>query len=268
MGLFGTGFSPLLGIDIGASAIKLVEVRPAGRGWRLLRSALGPLPEGAVGEGQIKRPDSVADVLKTMLPQGRLATRRAALSLQGSSVITKRITVPRMSELDMEDQIGLEAEEHIPFDLDDMRLDFQILNPQPTSPGVAPENPGTMDVLLAACKRDVVDAQADVARRAGLNPVLVDPGVLAAGNAWKTLCLPPRSPTPPPAMEALLSIGHGLSNLLILQQGLPDYSRDLPFGGRLLSDDGTPAAPASDSAMVAAFLERLGDEMEQALTLF
>ncbi|MBF0109682.1 MAG: type IV pilus assembly protein PilM [Magnetococcales bacterium] len=240
-----------------------MEVRPHGRHWRLLRCHQAPLPPFMLADGKIKKSDEAVDFIGNFHKEGRFTTPRIALSVGGPSIISKKIIVDRMSEMDLEDQITLEAEEYIPFDIDEVFLDFQIL-------GDAEER---MAVLLTACKKDFVNDKLELCRLAGLDPVFLDLDCLCIANAHAAFHEDPvgkrkerkpffsltrkpkagaKSALKPGAsttgsrggaehsaadIVALANIGGQHLNTVILVDGKIDYTRDLSFGARSLMNE-------------------------------
>ncbi|MEO5348333.1 MAG: type IV pilus assembly protein PilM [Magnetococcus sp. YQC-3] len=232
---------PVVGLDIGSSSIKMAEIRRSGRQWELLHCGVCPLPPDAVVEGQIKQPETVTQAIRELLAANNVTNKQAAISLGGASVITKKIQMTPMTELDLEDQIALEAEEYIPFDIEEVSLDFQIID----------QHPESMDVLLTACKKEIVQSHTEVVRQAGLEPRVCDLDLFCLINAYQAFIQPhapvtPRSPTAEnrsgkPATGipqekqsiALVNMGTNFLNIAIVtNNGLPGYIRDHSLGGR------------------------------------
>ncbi|MEO5363549.1 MAG: pilus assembly protein PilM [Magnetococcus sp. DMHC-8] len=221
---------PVVGLDIGSSAIKVAEIQRTGKAWQLLHCGIQPLPPEAVVDGQIKQAEVVTQAIRELLATTGITTRQTALSLGGSSIITKKIQTASMTELDLEDQIALEAEEYIPFDIDEVNLDFQILG----------QTGETMDVLLTACKKELILGHTEVIRQAGLDPQVCDLDLFCLINACQTLLQTgptpaPTGPTPNPAAGAiaLVNIGTTFLNMAIMTpDGLPGYIRDHSLGCR------------------------------------
>lgn len=241
---------PIIGLDIGSSSIKVAEIKPAGKQWHLLHCGIKPLPTDAVVDGQIRQADTVVQAIQDLIAETGITTKRAAISLGGPSVITKKIQLPIMTELDLEDQIVLEAEEYIPFDIEEVCLDFQTMG----------RGKETMDVLLIACKKELIDSHADVVRQAGLDPRICDLDLFCLSNAYQHFIQrdrahgpyaenrisarrPSRKTLTSPTSEegdgaegsavVLLNLGSALLNIAILHEnGIPGYIRDHAFGGR------------------------------------
>lgn len=275
---------PVVGLDIGSSAIKVAEIQRSGRQWSLLRCGVQPLPQEAVVDGQIKQPESVTQAIRDLLAANGITTKQVAISLGGSSVITKKIQMPLMTELDLEDQIAMEAEEYIPFDIEDVNLDFHILG----------QNNETMEILLTACKKNLILSHTEVVRQAGLEPQVCDLDLFCLINAYQTFIQPYAHPINPAeksqGMVVLVNMGATLLNVAIMtDNGLPGYIRDHSLGGRqivqeiktrqavswaeaeqMLSMPGMEAQHHSESALwqtelVIPFLEQVVQQIRQAV---
>ncbi|MBF0147489.1 MAG: type IV pilus assembly protein PilM [Magnetococcales bacterium] len=259
MPLFGPKYKPIVGLDIGTSVIRAMEVRPSGRNWRLHRCHQANLPSTMIVDGKIKKSDEAVEFIKNFHKEGKFTTHRIALSIGGPSIISKKIIVDKMTEMELEDQIALEAEEYIPFDIEEVFLDFQIL-------GDADDR---MAVLLTACKKDFANDKLDICRSAGLEPQILDLDCLCLANAYATFNAPTKkkigkpaffnlkkkpgtrsasSPKEPPAtgkpgeaknsnepadpIIALANIGGQYLNTIVMVGGRIEYTRDLSFGAK------------------------------------
>ncbi len=169
----------LVGLDIGVSGIKAVEISP-GKNRRLMAYNRIPLPWNTISpDGEIRNRDVVVDALRALFGSKEFTTKKVATAAFGNSIITKKIQVPRMKEADLQEQIYWEAEQYIPFDVNDVNLDFAILNTANTAA------PGKMDVLLVAAKKDYVQSIHDTLERAGLIVEAIDTQSFALGNAFE-----------------------------------------------------------------------------------
>jgi type IV pilus assembly protein PilM len=217
-GLFRRGTQPLLGVDVSASNVKLVELVPGGKaGMRLERYAIEPIERGAIVDGNIEKPEAVADALIRAIRRTGTRTRQAALALPSSAVIAKRITLPAgLLEEDYEAQVETEASQYIPFSIDEVNLDFQVLGP-------ASQSDGDVEVLLAASRKERVEDRVAIAEMAGLRPVVVDVEPYAARISIDhvTRFLP----------------NQGEGNLTIVLNGQTIFERDQTFGGNQLTQD-------------------------------
>ena len=222
MGLF-SGTEPLAGLDLGSGAVKAVEMRRVRAGFKLVRAGLQPLEPGAVADGGIADPDSVAAEIRRVFSRSRIRSRKVATSISGHSVIVKRLTLPVMGPEELEESIQWEARQVIPFDLSDVHLDHQVLA------GV----PGSQDtqVLLVAARKERVASRIEAIARAGLSPVIVDVDGFALQNAYEANYGPG-----PPVTAALLHIGASLTNVVVTRDGIPLFTRDLSAGGYPLTE--------------------------------
>lgn len=218
MGLFGgRKRSQVVGVDIGTSAVKAVELRRAGSGYQLAGFGLAEVPFGAIDVGEIRQPAAVQAAISTALGQAKTEATDAVIGVSGGSVIAKRVTLPKMSEAELEESIRWEAEQHIPFDIDDVNLDFQI---------VGGEGPQT-EVMLTAVKKGKVESYVEVAKAAGLNVVVVDADVFALETQYEF-----NHAGEIDEVVALVNIGHETTNTNILQAGVSVYARDIFMGGQ------------------------------------
>ncbi|MFM1991178.1 MAG: hypothetical protein RJA99_4135 [Pseudomonadota bacterium] len=230
-GLFRRGTQPLLGVDVSASNVKLVELVPGGKaGMRLERYAIEPIERGAIVDGNIEKPEAVADALIRAIRRTGTRTRQAALALPSSAVIAKRITLPAgLLEEDYEAQVETEASQYIPFSIDEVNLDFQVLGP-------ASQSDGDVEVLLAASRKERVEDRVAIAEMAGLRPVVVDVEPYAARISIDhvTRFLPNQGEG---MILAVFDIGQNTTNLTIVLNGQTIFERDQTFGGNQLTQD-------------------------------
>src|SRR5208282_2894910 len=153
-----------IGLDLGSSYIKTVMLKESKGSYELEQFDIHPLPPELIVDGAIIDSLRLADSIKEMIKKAALKTKDAVIAISGhSSVIIKRISLPEMSEEELSESIKFEAEQYIPFDIEDVNLDFQILGPK--------EEPGQMDVVLVAVKKDIINEYISVVKEAGLNPI-------------------------------------------------------------------------------------------------
>jgi type IV pilus assembly protein PilM len=230
-GLFRRGTQPLLGIDVSASNVKLVELVPGGKtGMRLERYAIEPIERGAVVDGNVENPEAVADALNRAIRRTGTRTRMAAMALPSSAVIAKRILLPAgLPEDDYEVQVESEASQYIPFSIDEVNLDFQILGPSPQ----ASED---LEVLLAASRKEKVDDRVAIAEMAGLKPIVIDVEPYAAKAAIDhvTGFLPNHGDG---MILAVFDLGQNTTNLAVVLNGQTIFEREQAFGGGQLTSD-------------------------------
>lgn len=227
--LFGNRHPPLVGVDIGSSSIKLVQLSRAGTGYRLDGFAVEALPENAVSEGVIGDADAVSTVLKQALRRPGISAKRCAMAVTGSAVITKLINLPAsLGEDEIEAQIEVEAGHYIPYPREEVSLDFEVLGP-------SARNADLLEILLAASKTEHVDMRRDVAEMAGLSVAVVDVESFAVSNAFELV----RQQAGIDASEtlAVLNIGSTTSSMIVLRGNRSTYNREHSFGGNQLIEE-------------------------------
>src|SRR6202795_4913111 len=222
---------PLIGVDISSSALKLVELAEAGKGaYRLERYAIEPLPRDVVSAGNIANLDQVSEALRRAHKRLGSRHRNIAMSLPTAMVITKKIIVPSgQTEEELELQVETEANQYIPFALDEVNLDFQILGP-------APNNPEEVEVLIAASRKEKVEDRVAIADAAGLRPRVMDVESYATEEAFVMI-----SPSLPANGRdqniALVDIGAHVMHFYVLRNNQILSTRDQAFGGNQLTHE-------------------------------
>jgi type IV pilus assembly protein PilM len=219
------GSRELIGLDIGSSAIKLAHVKPVGVEFRVKKFGVFPLPPDAIVDGAIMDHVSVIEGIKTALRELKVKEKQIATSLSGHSVIIKKVVLPTTTPEELEESIQWEVEQYIPFDIKDVRIDFQVIGP-------LKEDPSKMDVLLVAVKTDLVNDYVSVIKDAGLTPSIVDIDSIAAGNAFE-LCHPVSDEQVP----MVVNVGASFMNINILHSGVPLFTRDVPMGGGMYTSE-------------------------------
>ncbi len=209
----------VVGLDIGSSFVKAVELRPVGNDFELVGFGMAPVPNGALEGGEIKQPAGVQAAIRQALEQGRIEATDAVIGMSGGAVIAKRVTLPKMSEAELAESIRWEAEQHIPFDIDDVELDFQVLR----------QDGPQLEVMLVAVNKGKVQSYVDVVAEAGLNVVVADVDVFALETQYEANFSGDRE------VVALVNIGHETTNTNILQGGQNVYARDVFVGGKQYS---------------------------------
>lgn len=223
MGLFGRK-KTTVGLDIGSGFVKLVEVDHSGDQPEVVRVAVRPLVADAIVEGEVMDPAVVADTARELLEDSDLGGREVVTAVGGHDVIIKKIDMDRMEEGDAREVIRWEAEQHIPFDINSVELDFQILDPESDSE--------RMEVLLVAAKRELVDNKLSLLQEAGLSAGIIDVEAFALHNAFEH-----NHPEASEGFVALVNVGHETTNVNILENGVPVLTRDIPFGSRKIKED-------------------------------
>ena len=221
---------PLIGIDISSTSVKMMELSKTGSSYRIEGIGVEPLPANAVVEKSITEIESVGESVKRALAKSKIKAKNAAIAVAGSSVITKKITMPaNLSEDDMEGQIQLEADQYIPYPLEEVALDFQVTGP-------TENNPETVDVLLAACRSDNVDARVAAIELAGLTAKIVDIEAYTIETVFTVMA--PQMPDEGMGKTiAIIDIGATMTSLSVIHDHKLIYTREQNFGGRQLTDE-------------------------------
>jgi type IV pilus assembly protein PilM len=232
-GLFKVKTPAMIGCDISSSSVKLVEVVDAGKNvLRIERYAIEPLPRDSVVDGNIQNLDAVADSLKRGYKRAGFSVKNLAMALPTSAVITKKIVVPAGQEEDeLEVTVETESNQYIPFSLDEVNLDFQVLGP-------APNSPDDVEVLIAASRKEKIEDRQAVAEAAalGLETVVMDVEAYATQTAFELIerSLPQQGKD---QNIAIFDIGSSLMNLSVMRNGQSVYNREQPFGGNQLTQE-------------------------------
>jgi type IV pilus assembly protein PilM len=213
-----------IGVDIGSHSIKLCELEDSKRGLTLKRFDVAPLPPQVIVEGAVMNFSQIQDRLRDLVTANRAKGKPAALSIGGHSVIVKKISLPRMTEEELEQSIMWEAEQYIPFDIKEVNVDVQILD--------AHAGHGQMDVLLVAAKKDVINDYVSIAIDAGLQPVVMDVDTFAVQNMFELNYGFASAET-----VALINVGASMISMNIISGGIAQFSRDIGMGGALLSEE-------------------------------
>ena len=224
--MFGRAKS-VVGLDVGSSAIKAVELQPSGLGLRVAAFGTEPVPPDAIVDGAIIDAAAVAEAIRRVLDgAGGFKAKEVCASLSGNAVIVKKITLPVMTEAELAESIYWEAEQYIPFDIQDVNLDYQILEP-----GTGPESRGSIDVLLVAAKKEKIADYTGVITQAGRTPVLVDVDAFALQNAYEV-----NYGFEPGRTVVLLNAGASAVNINILQGDQSVFTRDIAMGGNAYTE--------------------------------
>ena len=277
--LFSRQPAPLLGIDISSSSVKLVELSKSKSGeWQLERCAIEPLEKGWITDGNIEKFDEVAEAVRRLVKKSGTRTKHVAMALPAAAVITKKISLPAgLSDLEMEVQVESEANQYIPFSLDEVSLDFCVIGPSAVSAG-------DVDVLIAASRKEKVQDRQGLAEAAGLKPVVVDIEPYAARMAATRLVsrLPNEGRD---AVVALFEVGAMTTSMQVLRNDEVLYDRDQAFGGSQLTqlivrqygfsqEEAESKKRSGDlpedynTAVQRPFVESLAQEVARALQFF
>lgn len=217
---------PLLGLDISSTAVKLLELSRHRDAYRVEALDIEPLPERAIQDKTILDPEAVGAAIRKAVKDSGTRAKRAAVAVPGSVAVSKVVTLPAgLSERELETQVRMEADQHVPFPLEEINLDFEVLGP-------TPGNPGTIDVLLAATRSENLEARVAAAELGGLQVDIVDIEPFALENAYFELLAPKLADITSEMAVALFDIGSTTTSLSVFQQGKMLYTREHPFGGR------------------------------------
>jgi len=223
MGLFRRN-ATTVGLDIGSGLIKLVAISHASGGPVITKVAFATVGNDAIVEGEVMDPAIVADAIKGLLASAGIKTKKVVTAVGGRDVIIKKIAMDRMKEPEAREVIRWEAEQHVPFDMDNVELDFQILDPE--GDGLQ------MTVLLVAAKRELVEHKLALLSDVGVQPSVIDVDAFALHNAFEI-----NYPEAMRGVVGLINIGHETTNINILDEGVPVLTRDIPIGTRRFKED-------------------------------
>ncbi len=228
--MFGQKKTSLLGIDITSSAIKVLELGKRGDRYTVEAYAVQPLPAEAVVEGRIADAGEVTRVVKRVVKQSGSKVKDVAVAVSGASVITKKISLPKdLSVRDMEEQVTIEAEQYIPYPLEEVMLDFEVIGP-------SADDPDAVEVIIAASRSENVDIRIELLEDAGLKVKVVDVEAYTMENVFPLVSghLPNKGQG---MTVALVDVGATVTTVNILHDGKIVYTREQSFGGRLLTED-------------------------------
>jgi len=230
MSFFRSKSNSLLGIDISSTSIKLLELSHSGKGYRVESYSVEPLPPNSVVEKNITDVELVGEAISRAVKKSGSKAKSAACAVAGSAVITKIISMSEdLTEDEMESQIQVEADQYIPYPLEEVRLDFEILHPSATEPG-------QVDVLLAASRSDNVDVRVAAMELAGLKAEVVDVEAFALENSVRLL-IERTNLIEPDKTIAVIDVGSTMTTLSVLDNLNIIYTREQVFGGRQLTED-------------------------------
>jgi len=215
----------VIGIDIGSSSIKLVQLKEHKGGYQLVNAGIIPLPPEAIVDNTLMDSLSIVEALKGVTSSLSVKIKDVACSISGNSVIIRKISLPAIPPEELEDQISWEAEQYIPFDINDVNIDFQILGPDSI-------DPSKINVLLVASKKDIINDYLAVFNEAGLHLSVVDVDSFAVQNAFEVNYDIELSD-----VLALINVGAGVTNINIVRDGITLFTRDVQLGGNLYTEE-------------------------------
>jgi len=218
-----------VGLDIGSTAVKMILLKEARRrgqlGYALQNFGMKPLPPEAIVDGALMNSTAIVQAIQELMAELKIKQREVAIGVSGHSVIIKKISMPRMTQEELEESIQWEAEQYIPFDVKDVNIDTQILS------GDGNDASGQMDVLLVAAKKDMINDYTTVVSEAGLLPSVVDVDAFAVQNTFEVNYDIPRETV------VLINAGASVVNINILSGGQTVFTRDVTIGGNQFTEE-------------------------------
>ena len=214
---------PLVAIDLGTHSIKLVQLKKIGKNYHLQNFGLIPLKPDAIVDGTIMDAGAVVEGLRNLVRMEKVKVKDVVTAISGQSVIVKKIRIPSMTEKELAESITWEAEQHIPFEISEVNIDFQIMPPPAIG---AAERDNQMDVILIAARKSKMDDHLSLFHEAGLNPVIVDTDVFAIENEYEL------NQESYASVVALVNIGASAMHVNILRDGFTLFQRDIALGGK------------------------------------
>jgi len=268
----------LVGLDIGSSSIKLVEIHETSKGYILSRYSQIPIPMGVIAEGALVEPEELSIKIKELFKQSRCRIKGVATSLSGHSAVIKKVTFATMDEDEVRLQIQDEAGKYLPFDsMEDVNFDFQIL-------GANEYNPNLMEILIVAAKKDIIEGYTSAIIKAGLKPLIMDVDSFALETMYEE-----NYDFGADDVAVIANIGASITNINVLKNGMSIFTRDFSMGGNAVTEaiqnklgmtfedaekakiEGTvnPDAPADQSGGdILAFAEPICLEIERSVDYF
>jgi len=215
----------VIGLDIGSSSIKMVELRDDRNGYKLQNLAISALPPEAIVDGALMDSATIIDTIRDVIAASKTKSKDVVTSVSGHSVIVKKISLPLMTEAELEESIQWEAERYIPFDINDVNIDFQIF-------GATQENPEVMDVVLVAAKKDIINDYVSVIMESGLNPVIIDLDSFALENMLAINYEIGDGET-----VAVANVGATVTTINIIRNNSSAFTRDIFKGGNQMTEE-------------------------------
>jgi type IV pilus assembly protein PilM len=214
-----------LGLDIGSSSVKLVQLKERKGGYTLQAFGVSKLPPETIVDGALMNSGAVVQAIRDLVSEQKVKAKEAAIGVRGHSVIIKKIALPRMSQEELDESIQWEAEQYIPFDVKDVNIDTQILTPEGDAAG-------QMDVLLVAAKKELIHDYIAVCSEAGLAAGVVDVDAFAVQNAFEV-----NYELVPGETVVLINVGASVTNINILANGTTTFTRDVTMGGNAFTEE-------------------------------
>ncbi|MBI5490394.1 MAG: type IV pilus assembly protein PilM [Deltaproteobacteria bacterium] len=267
----------LVGLDLGSSAIKAVQLKPHKSGFELVKFGFEPLPPQSIVDRHVMNPQVVRETIQALLAKAQIRQKEVAIAVSGASVIIKKITLPMMNRDELAEQIPWEAEQHIPFNIHDVDVDHQVLQ-------VRPEQ-GQMDILLVAAKKEDVAQYVSLVDEAGLKAAVVDICAFAIQNAFEA------NYGAGEGTVALVDVGATLTTINIVAHGVTMFTRDISHGSQFITEEiqrrmqvdfataeaykvgaeapgGTEVVPNEAVAVIRQSLDSLAGEIQRSLDFY
>lgn len=215
----------IIGVDIGTSSVKILEIQDTKKLYRLKNFGIAAIPRDTIINGVIMNAEPVVDAIREIITRHHIKTKNTSLSVSGHPVIVKKLTLPIMDEKKLEESIPFEAQQYIPFALEEVNIDFQVLGP-------SEEKKDYMNIILVAAKKAMVNDYVNLITSAGLNPMIIDIDVFALENMFEF-----NYPEELSKNIALIDIGASVININILQKGISTFTRDIFLGGHQITEE-------------------------------
>ena len=229
MKLFGKKIDPVIGLDIGSTSVRLIQLSRHGSGYRIDHFAIEPLGEGVVIDKAVQDVEAISNAISNAVRTSGTRAKFCAIAVSGSAVFTKTISLPaNLADADIESQVQIEANQYVPYPLDEVSLDFEVLGP-------SPRNADLIDILLAASKSENVESRQDAIDSAGLKVKVVDVEAFAIANAFELIRK--RDGVKHSEAVSFFDIGYDTTTLLVIKGGRVIYTRNHSFGGHQLLEE-------------------------------
>jgi type IV pilus assembly protein PilM len=214
----------LVGVDIGSNCIKVAQLKTGRKGTQVIRHGYAALPPQTIIDGHVMNPGVVTEALLKIFKDSKISQKEIAVGLYGQSVIVRKITVPIMTAEELDEQIGWEAEQHIPFDIKVMSIDYEVLRRKPET--------GQMDLLLVAAKKDEISDYTGILREAKLKPVVVDINAFTIQNIFEQ-----QQGLPPDGSIAIINVGAAVTSINIISGGISAFTREITNAGNSITEE-------------------------------
>ena len=253
MGMLFKPKKEVVGIDIGSSSVKLVQLKKQKGVYHLESFGMAPLPSETIVDNTIMDSASIKEAVRNLMESQKIKTKNVVTSMSGNSVIIRKILLPMMSEEELESTIQWEAEQYIPFEMSDVNLDFQIIGP-------SKEDPSQMNILLVAAKKDVVNDLAMIFRELGLTPQIMDVDCFALENIFEY-----NYEIADEDIIGLINIGANAINVNVIKNRNSVFTRDIQVGGNMFNEEIQKRMGLSSEDAEKAKLGEAVEDLEQEL---